>query len=292
MQLRSNSSMPACCFHQYQRLFSIHKPCFTSMHGLGSPVYLTSAAAAATGTAHGSAAAVHRRRSHHPTATGYQDAPVTAYGQVSAAGSNRSATTDRVVLSVHAHTCWLKACSHPVNLICADHALQVISAEANFVRVNISHLETDRVSSNGAATSSCPAADPALPSPPVKQLLCTVRALLKKIGQRVLVGDLVRVRTVDWSDGRGVVDSIQPRSSELADPAVANVDHVLLLFGLTQPPVSWLVAADHSGRVAGGCQQACACCLLSCDVACGQPTCCRHARQLPLLAPISTLCLF
>jgi ribosome biogenesis GTPase len=55
----------------------------------------------------------------------------------------------------------------------------------------------------------------------------------------VLVGDYVRVNPVDWTAARGVVDSVQPRTSELADPAVANVDHVLLLFGLTQPPVSW-----------------------------------------------------
>ncbi|KAF6264792.1 hypothetical protein COO60DRAFT_1266780 [Scenedesmus sp. NREL 46B-D3] len=72
--------------------------------------------------------------------------------------------------------------------------------------------------------------------PPRTQLLCTVRALLKKINQRVLVGDRVRVHGIDWLEGRGVVESVQPRSSELADPAIANVGHVLLLFGLTQPP--------------------------------------------------------
>lgn len=191
---------------------------------------------------------------------------MTAYGQASAAGSNsRHQPTGRCAPCMHTlATCWLKACSHPVNFICADHALQVISAEANFVRVNISHLEADRVSSNGAATtsSSSPAADPPLPSPPVKQLLCTVRALLKKIGQRVLVGDLVRVRTIDWSDGRGVVDSIQPRSSELADPAVANVDHVLLLFGLTQPPVSWLVGRHRPQQPRGKRLPAAGVCML------------------------------
>jgi hypothetical protein len=121
-------------------------------------------------------------------------------------------------------------------------SVQVVSAEANFVRVNLSHLESpahgtrssNSSSSNGASSSSEAA------TPPVRQLLCTVRALLKKIGQRVLVGDNVRVQPIDWPAGRGVVDTVQPRSSELADPAVANVNHVLLLFGLTQPPVSVL----------------------------------------------------
>ena len=43
--------------------------------------------------------------------------------------------------------------------------------------------------------------------------------------------------SIDWGEGRGVVDGVVPRASELVDPAVANVDHVVLLFGLTQPPV-------------------------------------------------------
>jgi putative ribosome biogenesis GTPase RsgA len=131
--------------------------------------------------------------------------------------------------------------------------MQVVSAEANFVRVNLSHLEGSSSSSSSSSrqdgavsssTTSTSIPDAQQPgstqpaTPPVKQLLCTVRALLKKIGQRVLVGDHVRVNPIDWTAARGVVDSVQTRTSELADPAVANVDHVLLLFGLTQPPVS------------------------------------------------------
>lgn len=73
--------------------------------------------------------------------------------------------------------------------------------------------------------------------PPRRQLLCTVRALLKKVRQRVLVGDMVSVGGIDWAAGRGVVEGVLPRRSELVDPAVANVDHVVLMFGLTQPPV-------------------------------------------------------
>jgi putative ribosome biogenesis GTPase RsgA len=35
------------------------------------------------------------------------------------------------------------------------------------------------------------------------ELLCTVRGLLKKIKQSVLVGDRVRVAAIDWEDRRG-----------------------------------------------------------------------------------------
>ncbi|GBF95801.1 hypothetical protein Rsub_08237 [Raphidocelis subcapitata] len=80
------------------------------------------------------------------------------------------------------------------------------------------------------------AAQPELRAPPRAQLLCTVRALLKKVQQRVLVGDVVSVGSIDWGEGRGVVEAVAPRRSELVDPAVANVDHAVLLFGLTQPP--------------------------------------------------------
>lgn len=138
-------------------------------------------------------------------------------------------------------------------------SVQVISAEANFVRVNISHVESPMHSTPGTTSSSSsngtssPRSSEAA-APPVRQLLCTVRALLKKIGQRVLVGDNVRVQPIDWPAGRGVVDTVQPRSSELADPAVANVDHVLLLFGLTQPPVSVANAAVAAGCCLRYCQ--------------------------------------
>lgn len=140
-----------------------------------------------------------------------------------------------------------------------------MSAQANFVRVNVSHLDTSSSSSTSGSTSSSldetsnpddestteqiadrqashseasSSSSSTQLAPPRTQLLCTVRALLKKINQRVLVGDRVRVHGIDWAEGRGVVESVQSRSSELADPAIANVEHVLLLFGLTQPPVS------------------------------------------------------
>ncbi len=41
-------------------------------------------------------------------------------------------------------------------------------------------------------------------------------------------------------------EEVFQRSTELTDPAVANVDHVLLLFGLTQPPVSETECVRHA----------------------------------------------
>eukprot|EP00192_Tetraselmis_astigmatica_P004446 CAMPEP_0117668612 /NCGR_PEP_ID=MMETSP0804-20121206/11652_1 /TAXON_ID=1074897 /ORGANISM="Tetraselmis astigmatica, Strain CCMP880" /LENGTH=487 /DNA_ID=CAMNT_0005476535 /DNA_START=16 /DNA_END=1479 /DNA_ORIENTATION=+ len=67
-------------------------------------------------------------------------------------------------------------------------------------------------------------------------LLCNVKALLKKMQQRVLVGDRVKIVSIDWQDGRGLVGDVDPRSSQLADPPIANVDHVLLVFAVDQPP--------------------------------------------------------
>lgn len=93
-----------------------------------------------------------------------------------------------------------------------------MSSEANYLRVDIQQLESSSA------------------QPPRRQLLCKARTLLRKMRQNVLVGDRVRVVGIDWQQGRGMVDSVGPRTSELIDPAVANIDHVVLLFGLTQPP--------------------------------------------------------
>ena len=68
----------------------------------------------------------------------------------------------------------------------AGIAPQVISKEANFVTV--------RLSERSELAESLPG--------PV-DLLCSVRALLKKIKQTVLVGDNVQVDSIDWADKRG-----------------------------------------------------------------------------------------
>ncbi|TYJ40940.1 hypothetical protein E1A91_A04G176400v1 [Gossypium mustelinum] len=69
------------------------------------------------------------------------------------------------------------------------------------------------------------------------ELLCVMRAVLKKIKRRVLVGDKVVVGSIDWVERRGVIENVFQRSSEIVDPPVANVDRLLVLFSMEQPPV-------------------------------------------------------
>lgn len=66
-------------------------------------------------------------------------------------------------------------------------------------------------------------------------LLCTRRARLKKIGQRVIVGDRVVVEEADWVGGRGAIAQILERQTELDRPPIANVDQILLVFALAEP---------------------------------------------------------
>ncbi len=40
---------------------------------------------------------------------------------------------------------------------------------------------------------------------PRQQLLCSLRSLFKKVNQTVLVGDRVRVGSIDWREARGQV---------------------------------------------------------------------------------------
>ncbi|EAY93846.1 hypothetical protein OsI_15622 [Oryza sativa Indica Group] len=88
---------------------------------------------------------------------------------------------------------------------------------------------------------------------PGGDLLCVVRALLKKIRRRVLVGDRVLIGAVDWAGGRGVIEGVFERRAEVADPPVANVDRLVLLFALDQPQpepatlTRFLVDAESTG---------------------------------------------
>lgn len=85
------------------------------------------------------------------------------------------------------------------------------------------------------------------------ELLCVVRALLKKIKRRVMVGDKVLVGSIDWVDRRGMIENVFQRNSEILDPPVANVDHLLVLFSLQNPKpepftlTRFLVEAESTG---------------------------------------------
>jgi ribosome biogenesis GTPase len=86
-----------------------------------------------------------------------------------------------------------------------------------------------------------------------QKLLCTRRSRLKKIGQQVMVGDLVGIEEPDWADGRGAIAEVLPRRTVLDRPPVANATQILLMFALADPPLEaqqlsrFLVKAESTG---------------------------------------------
>ncbi|KAK3418898.1 hypothetical protein EUGRSUZ_H04651 [Eucalyptus grandis] len=111
----------------------------------------------------------------------------------------------------------------------------VAAAQANFMRVIVQSLPPIEGAGIGV------------------ELLCVVKAVLKKIKRRVLVGDKVLVGSIDWVDRRGMIENVFQRRTEVLDPPVANVDHLLVLFSLEQPKVEpflltrFLVEAESTG---------------------------------------------
>ena len=87
----------------------------------------------------------------------------------------------------------------------------------------------------------------------VEQLLCVRRTRLGKTGQQICVGDRVCVEGIDWSEGRGAVAALEPRSSLLERPAVANCSRVVVAVALAQPQLDplqltrFLLTAERTG---------------------------------------------
>jgi ribosome biogenesis GTPase len=77
--------------------------------------------------------------------------------------------------------------------------------------------------------------------------LCTRRSRLKKIGEKVLVGDRVSLE-----EGEAIA-AILPRTTILDRPPVANAEQILLVFSLEEPPLdAWqlsrfLLKAESTG---------------------------------------------
>ena len=89
------------------------------------------------------------------------------------------------------------------------------------------------------------------------ELLCNCRALLKKMKQKVLVGDVVTLDSeksgIDWVECSGTIYGIEKRKNEGGNNlAIANVDVTLLTFSLSQPPLEekqltrFLVAFEYA----------------------------------------------
>ncbi|KDP26789.1 hypothetical protein JCGZ_17947 [Jatropha curcas] len=129
----------------------------------------------------------------------------------------------------------------------------VAAAQANFMRVIVQSLPSSPELSRTVQKSQEEQSGSSDDSKIGVELLCVVRAVLKKIKRRVLVGDKVVVGTIDWIDRRGVIENVFQRNTEILDPPVANVDHLLVLFSLQQPtpePFSltrFLVEAESTG---------------------------------------------
>lgn len=69
-------------------------------------------------------------------------------------------------------------------------------------------------------------------------LLCTLRGRLRLSDERILVGDGVEI---SQTEAGGVVENILPRRNELARPAIANVDQVVVVFSATNPKPNFLL---------------------------------------------------
>jgi ribosome biogenesis GTPase / thiamine phosphate phosphatase len=122
----------------------------------------------------------------------------------------------------------------------------VLAVQANFYRVQLESGVMRSQSVSGASHHSHPGGNPVLEklqgkyfplSPHVTTLLCTRRTRLKKIGQQVMVGDRVIIEEPDWTGGRGAITDVLARNSELDRPAIANVNQVLLVFAVADPPL-------------------------------------------------------
>lgn len=87
----------------------------------------------------------------------------------------------------------------------------VLAVQANYYHVK---LETDEL--------------------PYRSLLCTRRSRLKKIGQKVMVGDRVLVAEPD-QEGRSAIKEVLPRKTEFQRPPVANAEQIILVFALEEP---------------------------------------------------------
>lgn len=111
----------------------------------------------------------------------------------------------------------------------------VVAVQANFYRVRLDLKSVSKASEEELINDSS-LSNLALGHIYQDQyLLCTRRTRLKKIGQKVMVGDRVLIEEPDWLDGRGAIAGILPRTTELQRPPVANVNQILLIFAVEEP---------------------------------------------------------
>ncbi|MEB3293521.1 MAG: small ribosomal subunit biogenesis GTPase RsgA [Synechococcales bacterium] len=121
----------------------------------------------------------------------------------------------------------------------------VIAVQANYYWVKCDRIQgdLDQGDRNSQSSSALPQAT----------LLCTRRDRLRKMGQKVMVGDRVTVEEINWDSQRAAICQVLPRQTELDRPPVANADQILLVFAFAQPAIDpvqlsrFLVKAETSG---------------------------------------------
>ena len=113
----------------------------------------------------------------------------------------------------------------------SDRVGTVVALQANYLEVELDD-----------PPGGCPA-----------RLLCTRRTRLSHRGAAVHVGDRVRVEAIDPRQARAVVAAVEPRSSWLKRPPVANVDLVVVALAVDQPAFDpdqasrFLLTAERTG---------------------------------------------
>ncbi|HBE21535.1 MAG TPA: ribosome small subunit-dependent GTPase A [Cyanobacteria bacterium UBA11149] len=142
----------------------------------------------------------------------------------------------------------------------------VLAVQANFYQVRLASIleddaTTTRFSKSGGSQSNQDNQNLNLKTQTLKlqTLLCTRRSRLKKIGQRVMVGDRVLIEEPDWAGGRGAIADVLPRQSQLDRPAIANVEQMIVFFAIAEPTLDpyqlsrFLVKAESTGLKVGLC---------------------------------------
>jgi ribosome biogenesis GTPase / thiamine phosphate phosphatase len=129
----------------------------------------------------------------------------------------------------------------------------VMAVQANYYWVRLDEGNATEKPADGEGSSEEAIQNAKRKTQNSRLLLCTRRTRLKKIGQRVMVGDRVQVEEPDWVDGRGAITQVWPRRSELDRPPVANADQILLVFAVAEPVIEpyqlsrFLIKAESTG---------------------------------------------
>ena len=64
---------------------------------------------------------------------------------------------------------------------------------------------------------------------------CKAKGIFRKDNQKPLVGDDVEIQILNEEEGKGNIEKLLLRKSELIRPAVANIDQALVIFAIVKP---------------------------------------------------------